>query len=97
VKREQRSVSGKLSRFTSKIVLLAHTADKGYNWSEFRHYLREAGVRPVIKHREFSSLDAAHNARIDDDTYHHRSVVESVDEKPTERLLAAIAYKNGVT
>ncbi|WP_135806916.1 IS5 family transposase [Halorussus marinus] len=54
------------------------TADKGYDWDEFRHNLREEGVRPVIKHREFSSLDAAHNARIDDETYHRRSVVESV-------------------
>jgi IS5 family transposase len=54
------------------------TADKGYDWDKFRQYLREAGVRPVIKHREFSSIDAAHNARIDDDTYHRRSVVESV-------------------
>ena len=35
-------------------------------------------MRPVIKHREFTSLDAAHNARIDDETYHRRSVVESV-------------------
>lgn len=35
-------------------------------------------MRPVIKHREFSSIDAAHNASTDDDTYHRRSVVESV-------------------
>lgn len=28
----------------------------------------EEGVRTVIKHREFSPLDAAHNARIDDET-----------------------------
>lgn len=54
------------------------TADKGYDWDEFRRFLREEDVRPVIKHREFSSLDAAHNARIDDETYHRRSVVESV-------------------
>jgi len=54
------------------------TADKGYDWDEFRQFLGEEGVRPVIKHREFSSLDAAHNARIDDETYHRRSVVESV-------------------
>lgn len=54
------------------------TADKGYDWDEFRQFLREEDVRPVIKHREFSSLDAAHNARIDDDIYHRRSVVESV-------------------
>jgi len=54
------------------------TADKGYDWDEFRQFLRDEDVRPVIKHREFSSLDAAHNARIDDETYHRRSVVESV-------------------
>ncbi|UWG47569.1 Transposase, IS5 family [Halanaeroarchaeum sp. HSR-CO] len=30
-----------------------------------------------IKHREFSPLDATHSARIDDVTYHRRSVVES--------------------
>jgi IS5 family transposase len=40
--------------------------------------LREEGIRPLIKHREFHSLDAAHNARIDDGTYHRRSVVESM-------------------
>ncbi|WP_186007760.1 IS5 family transposase [Halanaeroarchaeum sulfurireducens] len=54
------------------------TVDKGYDWDEFRRYLRKEGVRPVIKHRGFSSLDAAHNARIDDEIYHRRSVVESV-------------------
>ena len=54
------------------------TAHKEYDWTKFRKYLREQGVRPVIKHREFSSLDAAHNARIDADPYHRRSVVESV-------------------
>jgi len=54
------------------------TADKGYDWTKFCKYLREEGVRPVIKHREFAPLDAAHNAWIDDGTYHRRSVVESV-------------------
>ena len=54
------------------------TAVKGYDWDEFRRYLREEGVSPVFKHREFSSLDAAHNARIDDDTNHRQSVVKSV-------------------
>jgi IS5 family transposase len=32
----------------------------------------------VNKHRELTSIDVAYNARIDDDTYHRRSVVESV-------------------
>ena len=54
------------------------TADKGYDWDDLREGLREADVRPVIKHREFYPLDMAHNARHDDDIYHQRSVVEAV-------------------
>jgi len=54
------------------------TADKGYDWADLRTMLRDHGVRPVIKHREFDSLDKAHNARLDDETYHRRSVVETV-------------------
>ncbi|WP_276278576.1 IS5 family transposase [Haloarcula regularis] len=53
-------------------------ADKGFDWDDLRQMLRNNGIRPVIKHREFYSLDAAHNARIDDNTYHHRSIVESI-------------------
>ncbi len=53
-------------------------ADKGFDWDDLRHKLREEGIRPVIKHREFYSLDAAHNARIDDDVYHRRSIVEAI-------------------
>ena len=52
------------------------TADKGYDWADLRSELRENHVRPVIKHREFDSLDKAHNARLSDDVYHRRSVVE---------------------
>jgi IS5 family transposase len=65
-----------LRRNTSRISTI--TADKGYDWDDLRSMLRENGVRPVIKHREFDSLDAAHNARLDDDVYHRRSVVETV-------------------
>ena len=54
------------------------TTDKGYDWDDFREELREADVRPVVKHREFSPLDIAHDARRNADTYHRRSVVESV-------------------
>jgi len=53
-------------------------ADKGFDWDDLRQKLREESIRPVIKHREFYSLDAAHNARIDDETYHRRSIVESI-------------------
>ena len=40
-------------------------ADKGYDWQQLREKLREEGVRPLIKHREFRPIDCAHNARID--------------------------------
>ncbi len=53
-------------------------ADKGYDWDGLREELREADVRPVIKHREFSPLDMAHNARHDDDIYHQRSIIGAV-------------------
>ncbi len=61
------------------------TADKSYDWDKSRRNLKENGVRPVTKHREFSPLDAAHNARLDE-TYHHRSVVESVIRLVKHRL-----------
>lgn len=53
-------------------------ADKGYDGDAPRHRLREADIRPVIKHHEFSPLDKAHNARHDEDTSHRRSIVEAV-------------------
>lgn len=52
--------------------------DKGYDWSDLRQRCRDAGVRPVIKHREFTSLDRAHNARQDDELYAQRAKVETV-------------------
>lgn len=54
------------------------TADKGYDWDDFRKELREADIRPVIKHRGVSPLDLAHNDRHNADTYHQRSIVEAV-------------------
>ncbi|WP_267162661.1 IS5 family transposase [Halovenus salina] len=53
-------------------------ADKGYDWQELRDKLREEGVRPLIKHREFSPIDHAHNARIDSADYGQRSLSETV-------------------
>lgn len=53
-------------------------ADKGFDWDQLRHRLREEDVRPVIKHGELYSLDAAYNAQIEDATYHRRSIVEAL-------------------
>jgi len=59
--------------------------------------LRVNGVQPVIKHREFDGLDAAHNARIDDHTYHRRSVVETVfrvlKQRHGDRLTSRCWYR----
>ena len=65
-----------LKRNSDQVEIL--TADKGYDSAEFRDFLRSKGIRPVIKHRDFSSLDRAHNARLDDDIYGQRAVVESI-------------------
>lgn len=65
-----------LKRNLSKVETVV--ADKGFDWDELRQMLRNEGIRPVIKHREFYSLDTAHNARIDDETYHQRSIAESM-------------------
>lgn len=38
-------------------------ADKGYDWMQLREKLREEGVRPLIKHREFRPHRCARYAR----------------------------------
>lgn len=52
--------------------------------------------RPAIKHREFDSLDRAYNTRLDDDTYHRRTVIESVfttlKQRYGDRLKARTRY-----
>lgn len=61
------------------------SADKGYDWDALRYRLRNADVRPVIRHREFTRLDVAHNIRQDDETYHQRSTVEAIFFAPKQR------------
>ncbi|MFW6436778.1 MAG: IS5 family transposase [Halococcoides sp.] len=65
-----------LERNSERVEILV--ADKGYDSAKFREYLRSKDIRPVIKHRIFSSLDRAHNARLDDEVYGQRAVVESI-------------------
>jgi len=45
---------------------------------ELREKLREDGVRPLIKPREFRPIDHAHNARIDGTRYRQRAMCETV-------------------
>jgi IS5 family transposase len=53
--------------------------DKGYDDQKIRALARREGVRPVIKHREFSSLHKAWNARLNSDLYGQRSQSETVN------------------
>ena len=53
--------------------------DKGYDDQKVRVLARDAGVRPLITHREFSALCEARNARLDADLYSQRSQNETVN------------------
>ncbi len=55
--------------------------DKGYDDQKIRVLAHEEGVRPLIKHREFSSLHKAWNARLDANLYGQRSQNETVNSR----------------
>ena len=55
--------------------------DKGYDDQQIRAMARENGIRPLIKHREFSSLQKAWNARLDTELYGQRSQSETVNSR----------------
>jgi len=58
-----------------------HLGDKGYDDQKVRTLAREEGIRPLIKHREFSSLHKAWNGRLDADLYGQRSQNETVNSR----------------
>jgi IS5 family transposase len=68
-----------IKRNTDYVAVLL--GDKGYDDQKIRTLAREAGVRPLIKHREFSSLHKAWNARLDADLYGQRSQTETVNSR----------------
>ncbi len=68
--------------------------DRGYDSKAFRDELRGNGVRPLIKHRIYSSFDHAHNARMDSDRYHQRSMSETVFSSIKRTLGAAVRARS---
>lgn len=50
------------------------TGDKGYDDKKLRQLARDHDIRPLIKHRELTSLHKAWNARLDGDLYHRRNM-----------------------
>jgi IS5 family transposase len=53
--------------------------DKGYDDHTLRSLARDNGVRPLIKHREFTPLHEAWNARLDTNLYNRRNANETVN------------------
>ncbi|SFS09787.1 Transposase and inactivated derivatives, IS5 family [Halomicrobium zhouii] len=66
-----------IKRNTAEVAILL--GDKGYNDQKIRALSREDNLRPLIKHREFSALHKAWNARLDADLYGQRSQNETVN------------------
>jgi IS5 family transposase len=58
--------------------LASLAADKGYDWMELREKLREEGVRPLIKHREFRPIDPRVMRVIDGLRYRQRAMCKTV-------------------
>ena len=74
--------------------LLSLAADRGYDAKTFRDELRANGVRPLIKHRIYSSLDHAHNARIDSISYNRRWMVETAFSSIKRTLGSAVRARS---
>ena len=55
------------------------TGEKGYGDQSLRRLAPEHDTRPPIKHREFTSLHGAWNARLDSDLHHRRNMNETVN------------------
>ena len=55
--------------------------DEGYDDQKIRALSHEKGVRPLIKHHEFSSLHKAWNTRLNADLYGQRSQNETVNSR----------------
>jgi len=68
-----------IKRNTDEVAILL--GDKGYDEQKIRTLARQEDVRPLIKHREFSSLHKAWNARLDANLYGQRSQNEAVNSR----------------
>jgi hypothetical protein len=55
------------------------TGYKGYDDQKLRRLARGHEIRPLIKHREFTPLHKAWNARLDSNLYHRRNINETVN------------------
>ncbi len=68
-----------IRRNTGEVAILL--GDKGYDDRKVRALACEENLRPLIKHREFSALHKAWNARLDADLYGQQSQNETVNSR----------------
>jgi IS5 family transposase len=68
-----------INRNATEITVLL--GDKGYDDQQIRTIARKNEIRPLIKHREFSSLQKAWNARLDAELFGQRSRSETVNSR----------------
>ena len=67
------------------------SADANYSWSDLREECRSNWTRPLIKHREQTSLRKAHNARMNKDYNQHwmsETGFSQLKEDDGEKLLS---------
>lgn len=76
-KHDTQVASQVVKRNAASIAVL--TGDKGYDDQKLRRLARNHDIRPLIRHREFTPLHKAWNARLDNDLYHRRSMNETVN------------------
>ena len=81
-----------IKRNTDEVVALL--GDKGYDDQKIRVLAREEDIRPLIKHREFSSLHKAWNARLEVDLYGQRSQNETVKSRLKRRYGAFVRSRD---
>ena len=53
-------------------------ADKGYDSTRNREFVKSMNAKPVIPYREFYGIMKVANGKLDKKTYHQRSIVETV-------------------
>lgn len=68
-----------IRRNTDDVAVLL--GDKGYDDQKIRVLAQREEIRPLINHREFSSIHKAWNARLDADLYGQRSQTETVNSR----------------
>ena len=68
-----------IRRNTDDVAVLL--GDNGYDDQKIRVLAQREEIRPLIKHREFSSIHKAWNARLDADLYGQRSQTETVNSR----------------